>query len=95
MEFESIDYVLGSQKLSVDELSLKIDISVLEKIKNKSGIESIRICNESEDAIILDQKLLTSPRKTESIHSLAHRFPTNLLGRAPGGARVSCNNADT
>ena len=58
MEFESIDYVLGSQKLSVDELSLKIDISVLEKIKNKSGIESIRICNESEDAIILAQKLL-------------------------------------
>jgi 3-oxoacyl-[acyl-carrier-protein] synthase III len=67
MKFESIDYVLGSQKLSVNDLSPAIDISVLEKIKNKSGIESIRICNESEDAVILAQKLL---EKSENIKKI-------------------------
>lgn len=67
MKFESIDYVLGSQKLSVDDLSPEIDISVLEKIKNKSGIGSIRICNESEDAVILAQKLL---EKSENIKKI-------------------------
>ena len=67
MEFESIDYVLGSQKLPVDELSPKIGISVLEKIKNKSGIQSIRICNESEDAIILAQKLIEKSENFKKI----------------------------
>ena len=67
MKFESIDYVLGSQKLSVTDLSPAIDISVLEKIKNKSGIDSIRICDASEDAIILAQKLI---EKNENINKI-------------------------
>jgi 3-oxoacyl-[acyl-carrier-protein] synthase-3 len=67
MKFESIDYVLGSQKLSVDDLSPAIDFSVLAKIKNKSGIESIRICNESEDAVILAQKLIEKNENNEKI----------------------------
>ena len=47
MKFESIDLVLGSKKVQVDSLSDKIDISILEKIKVKSGINTLRICGGS------------------------------------------------
>ena len=60
MRFISVDSVLGSQSVSVDSLSNKIDASILKKIKIKSGINSLRICDHNENAETLGKKLLFS-----------------------------------
>ena len=67
MRFISVDSVLGSQSVSVDSLSNKIDASVLKKIKIKSGINSLRICDHNENAETLGKKLLFSNNCNEKI----------------------------
>ena len=67
MRFEAIDYVLGSKKIPINDLSPAISTAVLEKIKLKSGIDSIRVCNDSEDAVTLAKSLI---EKDENIKNL-------------------------
>ena len=69
MKFISIQCNFGSKEILIDSLSNTIDPATLKRIQEKSGITSLKICDETEDAITLAQALLTSDAQKNIINS--------------------------
>jgi len=67
MKFQSICYALGERSNNADDLSATIDISIINKIEEKSGIINRRICADHESAVTLAKKLFDDVSNKESI----------------------------